>query len=90
MTNKQQAPIGQTYHQVLADHTTNLPAVHQKAITNAVTEHAKTLERCLLLEQENEALIRDVARLTRKLHEREEIPPKRVRPRENGNGQRVR
>jgi hypothetical protein len=68
MTAKQQTPVGQTYHQVLADHVTNLPEVHRRAVTSAITEHEQVLRRCAMLAQENQALIGDVARLTRKLH----------------------
>jgi hypothetical protein len=87
MTDKQQAPIGQTYHEVLADHFSNLTPVHRKAAENAVAEHNRVRQRCAMLEEENAALIQDVAKLTRKLHAHEETPPKRAHaPNGNGNG----
>lgn len=84
MTAKPQVPVGQTYHQVLADHLTNLPILHVRAVQDAIAEHVRALERVKLLETENAALLSDVARLTRKLHEREDVvASKRV------NGKRV-
>jgi hypothetical protein len=80
------APVGLgRHHALLGQHLTNMTAMQVQVCTLAITEYDELVERVVLLETENAALLRQLAdRVLAK--QKSTPPPARMRARANGNG----